>query len=801
MALSEEQFKKFIEAPLKFADNLDKANQKLKEVRKTAETIGSTVGKSPGLKKQKEDTDKLSQAQKELAKVNKQVEIAQAKQNKEYIAAQKQLKELRESQKRLVNGQKEQLGTLERLRKANKDLTKEREGLNLATQRGQKRLRDINKQLDANNKVIKNNSSQLEKQKINIGNYGSALSGLSPRLGAAVSGIQAMTKAALTFMATPIGAVIAALGIAIGALTEYFRGSEEGQNAFNKASKALGVVLGNLSDIVQKLGKFLFESFSNPKQALEDLWNFIKDRFITQFEGLTGLFEAIAEFDFEKARKSLVKLVTSFDEEQLINGFNAVKNGVSDLIAETEREIEIQNRLSDLRAKTDLLERELTVKRAKLQRQINELREKAAAKEEFDAKTRIGFITDAIRLQEDLAKAEERVANNRFIIAKTEAELSNSTKEDLDEIATLEARLDEIQAERAKKTKSLQAELTTAIREYKKEVGELGTKIQELPLPIPDAMELKTELQKTNDEIKKSILQRAELYEEDKENAIKIEQEKQQGIRDLINQGIDETQNIISGFSQFRIDRLSEESNALEIQRQTELQNAEGNARSQILINEKFDREQRKIKQKQFRVNQTTSVANIAIDTAQKVAGIKTNAALLASNPATLALVPLALAQIPIAIGVGLAQTALVLAQKPKFKKGTDNAPGTGFIAGDGGSELILTKSGGALLTPDTDTYYQGKMFEGATVLPHPKTEEILGTLEDAKLRPNVTFGKKVNEVSNLELEQRRTNAILSQIMNRPIHQQSLDPEGIKNYIINALNKTEVKNSRFGDWK
>ena len=58
----------------------------------------------------------------------------------------------------------------------------------------------------------------LEKQKINIGNYRSALDGVHPALGkvgrwvrAGTQGFKAMTMQALRFIATPIGAILAAL--------------------------------------------------------------------------------------------------------------------------------------------------------------------------------------------------------------------------------------------------------------------------------------------------------------------------------------------------------------------------------------------------------------------------------------------------------------------------------------------------------------------------------------------------------------------------------------------------------------
>jgi len=60
----------------------------------------------------------------------------------------------------------------------NKELTKIRDGLNASTVDGAKGIELINAKLDQNNTFLKNNSSALEKQKDNVGNYQGALDSL-----------------------------------------------------------------------------------------------------------------------------------------------------------------------------------------------------------------------------------------------------------------------------------------------------------------------------------------------------------------------------------------------------------------------------------------------------------------------------------------------------------------------------------------------------------------------------------------------------------------------------------------------
>ena len=84
-----------------------------------------------------------------------------------------------------------------------------------------------------------------------------------------------------------------------------------------------------------------------------------------------------------------------------------------------------------------------------------------------------------------------------------------------------------------------------------------------------------------------------------------------------------------------------------------------------------LQKKKEEVEKRAFLVQQGMRVAEIAIDTIQKVAAIKATASVLASNPLTVALAPMALAQIPIVIGTGAAAAGTILAQSiPAFEKG-----------------------------------------------------------------------------------------------------------------------------------
>lgn len=357
-------------------------------------------------------------------------------------------------------------GSIVGLSQANKALRLERGKLDTTTDEGRKKINELNVTINKNNDAIKANSSALEKQRLNVGNYTGALDTLVPGLGATANGFGAATKAAWAFIATPIGAIIGALGLAIGALTKYFTSSEEGQNKFAKISRVVSIVLDNLSDKVSALGKFLIEAFEDPGKALEDFGNLIKefiiDRINETIEGI-GLVRTsiilLFQGEFSKAAdaasEGLKKIVRNATPIGIVmDGAAKAVQGFTDILKESNDEIQKGMSLEDLKAQTDLLERALIVQGEVLKAKIAELKLRGEDKS-LDLQERSAALKEAMKLQDDLSQMEIQVARNRFEIKKTENSFANSTKEELNEQAQLEAELFRIQKDNSDKKKEI----------------------------------------------------------------------------------------------------------------------------------------------------------------------------------------------------------------------------------------------------------------------------------------------------------------------------------------------------------
>ena len=108
-------------------------------------------------------------------------------------------------------------------------------------------------------------------------------------------GIMGMTKSSLAFIATPIGAVIAAVGLVVGALVSYFKDTQEGIDKVTAVTRPLQSVFSALMGVFQNVGKYLADAFTNPQQAISDFGTLIKENIVNRFTGLAELVPNLAK--------------------------------------------------------------------------------------------------------------------------------------------------------------------------------------------------------------------------------------------------------------------------------------------------------------------------------------------------------------------------------------------------------------------------------------------------------------------------------------------------------------------------
>jgi hypothetical protein len=221
----------------------------------------------------------LRDANKELEERNREL-AAQGKRNsEEYLENTKQIAKNKQAisenmseQKNLIKSLNTESDSLGALKKANKDLIKERERLNLNTAEGKARLQEINKTLDENNNIIGQNISGQEKQKMGIGGVTEALNNMAPGLSGTITGIQGATKASLAFIATPLGAILAAIVVAFKLVQMWVERTTGGMDKFENITAAVSAVLDVVMDRLAMVGGALVKLFSgDPIGAFKDM--------------------------------------------------------------------------------------------------------------------------------------------------------------------------------------------------------------------------------------------------------------------------------------------------------------------------------------------------------------------------------------------------------------------------------------------------------------------------------------------------------------------------------------------------
>jgi len=243
-------------------------------------TISDSVVSTGGLAKaQKETVDNA----KKIDELNKKVIDSENKLNETEEKSIATLIKLRlEKQKAtkettlLIKAQQAEKGSKEQLIAVNAILENRLNKVNLSTEEGRKKVDLLRSAIDRNNVTIKENSSALGAQRINIGNYGSALSGLKEKFlageisaGGLALGIKSIGKAALAFFLTPIGMAIAAIGGLVMAGKALVNNAIEFQRAASSLSAITGAVGGDLDFMKKKAREFAVGSESSATEIIK----------------------------------------------------------------------------------------------------------------------------------------------------------------------------------------------------------------------------------------------------------------------------------------------------------------------------------------------------------------------------------------------------------------------------------------------------------------------------------------------------------------------------------------------------
>ena len=416
--------------------------------------------------------------------------------------------------------------------------------LKVDTDDAEKDLKGLEKSIEGVNKEVKQTSSDTN-----------ALTGQLDKLtGGAISGFKKMTgtlKAVTTgfkgMRAAIISTGIGALIIGIMALAAAFKGSEEGQNKFNKIMTVIGAITGNLVDLLADLGEAIINTFTNPVEAVKSFSKSVKEFVTDRIDGiidsmglLGGAIKKAFSGDFKGALKDakdgFVKLNNNINP--VVMAVNAASKAVVNFTKEQIKEGKAAAKVADMRAKADKIERDLIVERSELESEIALLRLKSREEDKYTAEERKQALLDAQALEDTLLDKETEYLELRRDAQIAENTFSRSNKENLNKEAEAIAAVNRQVAARANKARQVQREVNTISKQITAEEKAEAAKQK----AIQDAKIAEAKLR--TDGIQK-ILDAARLKEQDAAattEAARLELERERRTQELIDLGAHWTQ-------------------------------------------------------------------------------------------------------------------------------------------------------------------------------------------------------------------------------------------------------------------
>jgi hypothetical protein len=332
----------------------------------------------------------------------------------------------------------------------------ENDRFNKDVKQSEKAMKDFS---DNSNDAISNLSDAIgvdfDRIKGSIGTFTKTLSSVGTAFTAAQKsgngtvGMLRLLKVAL--ISTGIGALV----VALGALVAYFTQSERGANKLSTMMAGLGAVVKVLTDKAVALGEYIVAAFENPKKAVSDLWNAIRDNIVNRFTGILDLFSAVgdgikaifdADWDALKrsatdALQSIVQINTGLDKNQQKAFIDSIAGMANEMANEAKQAADLKAKLNAL----ERAERDMTVTSKQREAAIKALKYISEDVTKSD-QARIEATQKAIGIQRAMLADEKNIASQRVAILTEQMKLGENTRDDYEALANAKVALADVDA-------------------------------------------------------------------------------------------------------------------------------------------------------------------------------------------------------------------------------------------------------------------------------------------------------------------------------------------------------------------
>lgn len=254
------------------------------------------------------------------------------------------------------------IDTLEQVRERMSALRLVVQNTSTTTEEGKQKIIDYNNEINDLTDKLSNNSDKFIQNKINVGNYTQSIkdalsettlfgvnvgqvgqnlekakgffSSIKTDVGAyftklkeagsAQNGLTVAQRASavsttllsgglkvlrLALISTGIGAII----VLLGSLISYFSGTEDGANKLTMILEPLKAIFSALQGVLNNVGRVIVGVFENPKKAMKDLYEFVKNNLINRFTAFGVILDGIINLDFKKVTNGALQAVSGVE--------------------------------------------------------------------------------------------------------------------------------------------------------------------------------------------------------------------------------------------------------------------------------------------------------------------------------------------------------------------------------------------------------------------------------------------------------------------------------------------------------
>lgn len=229
----------------------------------------------------------------------------------------------------------------------------------------------------------------------NVGNYENAFTSafgkVKDSIASSVPAVGKLNTAFKTLAMNPVGAVITAIALAIGAVVKAMKGSESQFNRFKVATSGIKVVVDGVKNAISA----------------------VADAFVT----LT-----------EKANQLVIKILTKLKSGLEAIGWDKMANNIGNVLTKMEEYADLEQRTVDISAKR----RQINVAIARTENEVADLRAKIGEKTKYSEEERLKFIEQWEAAEKRRAQLAVSLAQEEYNIIKERNALTESSTKDLD---------------------------------------------------------------------------------------------------------------------------------------------------------------------------------------------------------------------------------------------------------------------------------------------------------------------------------------------------------------------------------